>query len=214
MCPALVPAGRSQGVPAAPRTGAILRPEGPVESDDQPWRVLHRTHLYQSPWRSFVQERVRIHSGAEIEYAYAETPDAVFVVPLTVDGRLALIRQYRLPVRDWVWEIPAGSIRDEPPAAAARRELAEEIGGQCAALIPLAWHYGASASLTSRHHAFLATGVTLGASCREPTELLHLALAEPEEAFARARSGAVRSAESALALLLAEPHVRGLVGPR
>jgi ADP-ribose pyrophosphatase len=181
-----------------------------VGADESPWRVVQRRYLHRSPWRSFVRERVRIHSGAQIEYTYAETPDAVFVVPLTEDGRLVLIRQYRHPVRAWVWEVPAGSIHGESPDAAARRELAEEIGGRCADLHALGWHYGASATLTSRHYAFLATGVTLGASSREPTELLQVALLEPEEAFARARSGEIRSAESALALLLAEPYVRQL----
>jgi ADP-ribose pyrophosphatase len=175
-----------------------------------PWHVLRRTYLYRSPWRNFILEHVGIHSGTEIAYAYTETPDAVFVVPLTTGGQLVLIRQYRHPVRDWVWEVPAGSIHDELPVAAARRELAEEVGGQCTTMQALGWHYGASASLTSRHHAFLATGVTLGASAPEPTELLQVALVEPEEAFARARAGAVKSAESALALLLAEPHVRRL----
>src|SRR5207248_9546310 len=145
---------------------AILGAEVAVASPDGPWQVLRRTVLYRSPWRSFVQERVRIHTGIETEYAFTETPEAVFVVPLTIDHQIVLIRQYRHPVRDWVWEVPAGAVHDEPPAAAARRELAEEVGGRCAALRALAWHYGASASLSSRHHAFLATGVTLGASHR------------------------------------------------
>jgi ADP-ribose pyrophosphatase len=173
-----------------------------------PWDVLRRTYLHRSPWRSFVRERVRIHSGAEIDYAYAEAPDAVFVVPLTPDGQIVLIRQYRQPVRDWVWEVPAGAVGDERPLAAARRELAEEVGGRCTGMQALGWHYAASAAMTNRHYAFLATGVTFGACRREATELLEIALVEPDEAFARARSGAVNGAESALALLLAEPHVR------
>ena len=173
-----------------------------------PWGVLRQSWLYRSSWRSFLRETVRTHAGETIEYAYAQTPDAVFVVPVLEDGRLALVRQYRHPAREWVWEVPAGTIHGEPPDAAARRELREEIGGQCATMQSLSWHYGASASLTSRHYAFLATGVTLGDTSLESTELLEVVLVTPDEAFARARAGGIRRAQSALALLLAEPYVR------
>jgi ADP-ribose pyrophosphatase len=55
---------------------------------------------------------------------------AVVIVPrLVPSGRLILIRQFRPPARGVVVEFPAGLIDgDESPAAAARRELAEETG--------------------------------------------------------------------------------------
>ena len=118
-----------------------------------------------------------------------------------------LIRQYRLPVHDWVWEIPAGSIEAESPDDAARRELAEEIGGTCQALTPLGSWYGLPAATTTRDHLFLATGVTLGVPQHEPTELMDIATVPPAQAFAWARGGQIASAECALAVLLSEPAI-------
>ena len=60
-------------------------------------------------------------------------------------------------------------------------------------------------------HVFLAVGVELARADREATELLDVVTLPADEAFARARSGAINEGQSALALLMAEPVVRGLV---
>ena len=55
-------------------------------------------------------------------------PGAVAVVALDDDERVVLLRQYRHPVGQHLWELPAG-LRDadgEPPLETAKRELAEE----------------------------------------------------------------------------------------
>ena len=68
-----------------------------------------------------------------------EHPDAVAVVALDSDGRVALVRQFRQPLGHDLLEIPAGTldIAGESPAEAAHRELAEEIGLAADALVPL-----------------------------------------------------------------------------
>jgi len=55
-------------------------------------------------------------------------PDAVVVIPF-LKGKPVLIRQFRVPVNDYVIEFPAGLIDgDETPESAARREIKEETG--------------------------------------------------------------------------------------
>jgi 8-oxo-dGTP pyrophosphatase MutT (NUDIX family) len=70
-------------------------------------------------------------------------------------------------VRRWVWEVPAGAIGDETPLAAARRELAEEIGGHCRELRPVGRFYSSTAHLTLAAHVFLALDVELARHERE-----------------------------------------------
>lgn len=54
-----------------------------------------------------------------------------FVLPLTGDGRVVAIRQYRMGPDEVVLELPAGNIKEsESPSAAALRELLEETGYQ------------------------------------------------------------------------------------
>lgn len=180
----------------------------------EPWAILGSEYLQRSPWRNVRVDRVRIHTGDEITYTYLETPPAVWIVPLTVDDRIAMIHQYRHPVRDWVWEVPAGSIGDEHPEDTARKELAEEVGGVCQELISLGWFYSSSSQITLKAHIFLALGVELGPSSLEPTELLEVVLLDPEDAFARARDGRVNDGQSALALLKAEPLIHARLAGR
>jgi ADP-ribose pyrophosphatase YjhB (NUDIX family) len=174
----------------------------------RPWELLETEYLRRTPWRNARVDRLRIGNGDEISYLYFESPTAVFVVPLMRDGTIALIREYRHPVADRPWAVPAGSVDDEMPESAATRELAEEIGGTCTELVPLGWVYAGSAQTNQKSYAFLATGVSLGPTDREATEEIEMLLLDAEEVFARARGGHIKDSQSALALLMAEPHVR------
>jgi 8-oxo-dGDP phosphatase len=84
-----------------------------------------------------VRDRVDLGAAGEVTREYVQHPGAVAVVALDDAGRVALIQQYRHPVRTFEWEIPAGllDVAGEPPHLAAARELHEE-----ADLVAATWH--------------------------------------------------------------------------
>jgi ADP-ribose pyrophosphatase len=161
--------------------------------EGEPWEVLDTEYLLRSPWRDVRSDRLKLHNSDEVTYTYLEVPDAAFVVPLTVDGKIAVLRQYRHPPRAWAWEV---------------------VGGAIGEIVPLGSYFMLSASASGRGFAFLALDVELGESDREPMELLELVLLDPDEAFDRARDGRIDEAQSALALLMAEPRVRAHLAAR
>lgn len=178
----------------------------------EPYQTLSSHYLLQSRWRSFREDVVAIGEERTIRYSYAEVPRAVFVVPLTHDGQIVLIRQYRYPVRDWVLEVPAGSLTDptEDATVAARRELREEVGGVCEGeLLHLARFYSSSAHINLDSEIFLATEVRLEESLQqlEETELLQRVVLSAPEALALAHKGGISEGQSAYAVLLAEPYI-------
>jgi ADP-ribose pyrophosphatase len=172
---------------------------------DKPWQTLDTTRLWESKWYNLRQDRVRIHTGAEITYTYQEHPGAVFIVPVTADGKIMLMHQYRHPVGEWLWEIPAGAVDgDEALEEAARRELAEEIGGTAKELWYVGHFFAASSISNLRINVFLATGVQIEQSAREATELIEARAVPVTEALTMARRGEIKDGQSALALLLCE----------
>jgi len=184
-------------------------------SDQRPYTTLSRRYLWQSRWYNVRQDQLRNRSGGELIYTVIEKPPAVWVVPVTVDGELVLIDQYRYTVDAWCLEVPAGNIEpglDAPGMAA--RELREEIGGTAQQLIPVAEFYSMNGIGDEVAQVYLALGVTLGEPRHEPTEHIRLRLVPVEEGLAMAHSGAIKDGISALAILLSEPVLRQYLGER
>ena len=75
------------------------------------------------------QETIALPKGGELVAEIVRHPGSVVIVPVTDDGGLVLVRQYRHAIGEWAWELPAGSLKPgEDPDAAAIRECHEEIG--------------------------------------------------------------------------------------
>jgi len=69
-------------------------------------------------------------SGREADFFVLEAPDWVNIIPVTPDGDVVFVRQYRAGTESVTLEVPGGTIdgRDETARAAGRREMEEETG--------------------------------------------------------------------------------------
>jgi ADP-ribose pyrophosphatase len=87
-----------------------------------------KEHLYKG---SIVNLRIDYFKkdGVIKRYEVVNHPPAVAIIPITNDGKIVLIKQYRRAADKIMYEIPAGILeKDENPTNAAQRELQEEIG--------------------------------------------------------------------------------------
>jgi ADP-ribose pyrophosphatase len=158
------------------------------------------------------RDQVRWPDGHVSPYAYIQSDGAVWVVPVTADGHIVLIRQFRYTVDDWCWEVPAGGFHDfaGSPIELAKRELSEEVGGESDD-----WRYVGSyrpgvSTIDEICHIVLARGVRLDREPqREPGEIIEVHLVPLERALEMARNGEMVDGHSALALLRCEPHLKG-----
>ena len=78
-------------------------------------------------------------TGAVHDFHVLEMPDWINVVPVTRDGNVVLIRQFRHGMEETALEIPGGAVEvgEADPMEAARRELLEETGYEAQTLVPL-----------------------------------------------------------------------------
>lgn len=137
--------------------------EVPPEPDPFPaFERLRSEQIYDSRWCGLRRDVLRLPSGREQEYHVIEISDAVVVVPVLADGRVAMIGQYRYPHGKTHWEVPAGRINPgESPRAAVERELREETGLRAGKLVELPGFYPTNGISAHYAHAFVAEGCTL-----------------------------------------------------
>ena len=85
--------------------------------------------VYNGRLFSFTVEDVRLPNGVDTRMAFVRHPGSTAIVPLTDGRRVVMTRQYRHAVREYLLEVPAGTMEPgEPPLECARRELEEETG--------------------------------------------------------------------------------------
>jgi ADP-ribose pyrophosphatase len=92
------------------------------------YRVRSRTEHFKGPVFRVVTDEVEMPGGRVAKRDYMVHVGAVGVVAIDADEKVVLVRQYRHPVGDHLWELPAGiiDVDGEPLDRAAVRELEEE----------------------------------------------------------------------------------------
>lgn len=93
------------------------------------YQVIESEIIFDHPWARIIVDKLR-HRGREQSYFYLTSPvEAVATVGLTSDSNIILTRQYRHPVREVIYDLPAGRLdHGESPTEGARREFEEETG--------------------------------------------------------------------------------------
>lgn len=99
-------------------------------AEEGAWEKIGSEKLFENPYFTLRSDSYRLPDGViKDPYYVLERPDAAIIFPLTPDGEVVLVRQYRPPLDLMELGLPAGLVeRGENPETAARRELLEETG--------------------------------------------------------------------------------------
>lgn len=177
-----------------------------------PIKTLSQKVVWSCPWYSVRRDEILLPDGRSGVYNVVQKEAAVWILPVTLEKQVVLIRSYRYTVGDWCWEIPAGSLKAGQDAAeAARAELAEEVGGRAQQLEYLGQSYMANGICDEVGHFFLATGVTLGEPDHEAAEVIEVHLKSIAEVLQMARANAINDAPSALVILLCADRLEAMI---
>ena len=99
-----------------------------MSSDFSEKKITSRT-AYRGRMLTVNEDEVRLPDGSTASREYVLHPGAAIILPLFDDGSVLLERQFRYPVGQHFYELPAGKLEvDEAALETAKRELLEETG--------------------------------------------------------------------------------------
>lgn len=141
--------------------------------------------FYQTPWFELLGKTMK---DGEAPYYSLKLPDYASVLPITGDGRIVVVRQYRPAVERYTVELPSGLVDPgESPGETARRELLEETGYEAGELEVLGGMLTDCGRLGNRIWNCVATGLRR-VEGREPEEGIEVFTYSPED-LARETNG-------------------------
>ncbi|MBR1811989.1 MAG: NUDIX hydrolase [Clostridia bacterium] len=154
-------------------------------------RILH---LYN--------DEIELPNGKPAMREYIRHQGAVCVVPVTADGKVILVDQYRYPFHTIVREVPAGKLdKGETPEQGARRELEEETGVTGGELTFLGEFYSSPAIMTEVIYMYMATGFTMGKPHTDPDEFVEVVELPLEDAVDAIMRGEIKDSKTQAAVL-------------
>ena len=173
----------------------------------RPWPRLDSQPVFDAGLFRVTRERTRSpRTGAERDVYVLHMADWLMTVPLTAQGELVLVRQYRHGSGEASLEVPGG-LHDgtgERPEQGAARELAEETGYGDGVLSFLGELRPQPALLSNRVRIYLAQGIRRTAAPQpDAGEDIEVVLLDPREVPARIASGEINNAMTVTALALA-----------
>jgi ADP-ribose diphosphatase len=169
-----------------------------------PATINRHATLHEGRVFNLVNENYTLENGVTADMDFIQHPGAAAMVPMLNQEEVILIRQYRHAIREFIWEIPAGTLdANESPLACASRELIEETGysardwHQLGTITPLP---GCS---DERIHTFLATDLQPAEQNLDKDEMLKVHRVKFEEALQMILKGQISDGKSISGLFLA-----------
>ncbi|MGE1063622.1 NUDIX hydrolase [Megasphaera paucivorans] len=134
------------------------------------------------------------------------------ILPLTDDGRIILVRQYRYAASQPMLEVPAGKIEmdGENPDICASRELEEEAGVTCDELISLGFVYTSPGFCDEKIYLYLARQLKQSKQHLDEDEFVNLERYTPKEMEQLILDGGIIDAKTIACFAKARPYLRGV----
>ena len=145
---------------------------------------------------------VMLCNGAEAKRECVDHPGGVAIIGLTDDGKVPLVRQFRYPYKEMIFEIPAGKLeKGEEPFEAGKREFKEEVGAVAENYFSLGELYPTPGYTNEIIRLYGATGLHFEEQNLDDDEFLQVVYMPLDELVERVMSGEIKDAKTVAAAL-------------
>ena len=165
---------------------------------------LESENIFDGNLLHIKKDKVKLPNGGEAYREWVKHPGAAAVIPLTDQGEIILVRQYRYPIDEVTLEIPAGKldVSGEDPLECAKRELSEETGytaQEYKFLSKLATSVGFSDEVI---YIYAAKGLKAGTQHTDEDEFINVVKVPLAEAVEMVLDGRINDGKSVTAILM------------
>ncbi len=172
-------------------------------------KILDTEAAYKAHIFDALKVHVELPNGKQRCYDLVSHAPAVVMVPVTDDGQILFVRQYRLGAGKEILELPAGLINEgEDPDPAAARELREETGYEAGEMIKLGGFYASAGYCTEYLHIYLMRKMHQNPLPQDEDEFISNISMSIEEAYNAAESGQIEDSKTIAALMMAQKYIR------
>ena len=170
-----------------------------------------KTVWESSKWRIDIYELEK-PDGSAVETAVVRHPGAVLLVPIDENGKVLMLKQYRLPMDRFILEVPAGTreSNSEPWLECAQRELREETGYRAAEFHDLGLLWPMPSTSDEEQTLFVAMGLTHDPLPQDFDEQIEVVRMELDELCEMALDGRMQDAKSCVSILRAQRFLSGM----
>jgi len=128
-------------------------------------KITKSKEVYRCSLFGVTEDEAADKTGWKVKRSVVRHRGSAVMMPVDKDNRVLLVRQYRLPANQLLWELPAGKIDEgETALQAAKRELGEETGLSAKKWKKLVSFYPSPGYIEEKMTIFLATELTEGES--------------------------------------------------
>ena len=147
-------------------------------------------------------DKITLVDGTEAQREVVDHPGGVAIVGLTENNEVLMVRQFRYPYKETIYEIPAGKLeKGEDPREAAIREFREECGAVAEKFEPLGEIYPTPGYCGEIIRIFYATDLTFGEQELDEDEYLEVIKMPFSECVAKIMSGESKDAKTIVGIL-------------
>jgi ADP-ribose pyrophosphatase len=166
-------------------------------------KIISSREVLKNKLFSVVDEVAKDPGGFEIHRSIVRHPGSAVMMAVDERQRVLLVRQFRLPAEQELWELPAGRIDPgESPLEAAKRELREETGYEAKQWVPLASYWASPGYVDEKMNLFLALGLTEGKQEPMEDERIELAWFGKEQLAQMIREGEIKDGKTLVGYFL------------
>ncbi len=166
-------------------------------------KTIKSETIYEGKVVTLKKDKVQIRGGKVSYREIIRHRGAVALLPITEDGKVILVEQYRKPIEKVLLEIPAGKMEiGESPISTAARELEEETGYSAKNIELITKMLPAVGYSDEVIYIYVATGLTPGETNFDEGEDIDIVEVELKSAVEMVMSGEIEDGKTIVALMM------------